>query len=330
QDRPSLRLRCVQSIPLRPKQHEPPLRDVVEGPSLFVTKENVVNASPVTVPAETDSSGEVEEEDGVVKDVEEEAFLLSLLRQTSVWNVALLERCGILTSSGGSPCPEWSNWSCVDMAVRAVRYLQQATCTRPQHERAIDIVGMIVEWASVMHAALVVHPRPESHVSQAGAGAVAEEVFSRVPPEITPAQKYPTKNEKSPAPHDDSLVTPGRMTPPRPLLPSSLASVQFPASATKNRSGSRGSGASVETEKTIREAVPLQTHGNTSTPLEMKRRLTTAVKEHDMPFMSVCSEVLEAAFQLQQSHVQSKRSHFRNSDAGERVDGEDGHSADAD
>ncbi|EAN86343.1 hypothetical protein C3747_78g23 [Trypanosoma cruzi] len=330
QDRPSLRLRCVQSIPLRPKQHEPPLREVVEGPSLFVTKENVVNASPVTVPAETDSSGEVEEEDGVVKDVEEEAFLLSLLRQTSVWNVALLERCGILTSSGGSPCPEWSNWSCVDMAVRAVRYLQQATCTRPQHERAIDIVGMIVEWASVMHAALVVHPRPESHVSQAGAGAVAEEVFSRVPPEITPAQKYPTKNEKSPAPHDDSLVTPGRMTPPRPLLPSSLASVQFPASATKNRSGSRGSGASVETEKTIREAVPLQTHGNTSTPLEMKRRLTTAVKEHDMPFMSVCSEVLEAAFQLQQSHVQSKRSHFRNSDAGERVDGEDGHSADAD
>ncbi|EKF30469.1 hypothetical protein MOQ_005717 [Trypanosoma cruzi marinkellei] len=331
QDRPSLRLRCVQSIPLRPKQQEPPLREMVEGPSLFVAKEIVVNASPVTVLTGTDNSGEVEEEkDGGVKDVEEEEFLLSLLQQTCVWSVALLERCGVLTSSGGSPCPEWSNWSYVDMAVRAVRYLQQATCTRPQHEKTMDIVGMIVEWASVMHAAFVAPPRPESHVSQAGTGAVTEEGSFRVPPAMTPAQKYPTKNEKSPAPYVDSLMTPERMTPPRPLHPSSLASVQFPASATKNGSGSQGSGASVETEKTIREAVPLRIHGNTSTPLKMKRRLTTAVKEHDMPFMSVCSEVLEAAFQLQQSHAQSKRSHFSNSDAEERVDGEDGHPADAD
>ncbi|RNF26346.1 4-nitrophenylphosphatase/protein-tyrosine phosphatase [Trypanosoma conorhini] len=295
--RPSPQLRCLQLMPLR----DPLLGAVVEGPALCVAEEQLVTVSDATGEAVTDSTEDEHDATEAGKgagelSVAEAVLLPSLLQQASAWSVALLSRCGAVPGGRAG----------VDMAVRALCYLQQATAARPPQAPPVDIVGIVVDWAAVLHDALAASPRPLAQVTH-NAAAAKEATPAWLPLALAPAQAFPAGSEEAPPPPEETLGAAGRLTPPRPLGPDSLA---------KRRSGSRGSSTSVET---AREAGALQTQGNLPMPGQMPRRaVASAATAPTLPFMSVCSEALEAAFQLQQSRTPFRPSHVKHSagDAG--------------
>ncbi|RNE96860.1 4-nitrophenylphosphatase/protein-tyrosine phosphatase [Trypanosoma rangeli] len=321
-DRRTPRLRFVQFTPLRGPQLQL-LGDVVEGLTLFVTEEKLVTVSSATGQTVTDDS---EEANGETDEVEklsaaEETFLSSLLQQTSAWSVELLNRCGVLTGGGVSLSKELRGRGDVEMAVRALRYLQQATCARPRQKTTMDIVGIVVEWAALMYSALAAYPPPQEHVKHAGEAEGATSTWA--PPAMPPAQEFLAGRGESMFSQEEQLGSPQRLTPPHPLHPSHLSSPLGPDDLTMDRRDGRGSGAS---EEAGWDAIPPQTQGNIPIPRQMPSCAVTAAKAHNLPFMSVCSEVLEAAFHLQQNGTQCKPSHVNHSvgGGGEQVGGEDG------
>lgn len=303
-DHMSLCLRYAHSIPLQGRcLHE---TNLVEEYALIVKKENVVMTEfPGNSPTGLDRGMKEREEDVGEPCADDELFFLRLLLETSTWSTMVLRQCGLLTGVA-SLCRGEGEKKCVQGAVQAINYLQR-TMVQKEREGALDMMQVCANWKSMMRRGNVSPAPPTDYVNAHDCAKKElngeDDCVAEVPTLASGAHVCPAAGEDDESARPGSTaVVPGHMSlRPRldPLrLPTEL-SFECARNAESNSRSCSDSG--VSTVGTNGEVTPLP--GQEESVVQKRKKKKTANVEHEknMPFMSVCSDVIEEAFHLQQS-----------------------------